>query len=162
MTKIRRRVLIFRRYSVSVFRPVHCTNNSTIRPYCTFHFCVLCAVLVEYVVPNSSTHFSSRYTSKVRSRLAVQEGSDIIMFETLKPSWNEVIHAWTLNFNGRVKIPSKKNFLVSPEKVRNAFRSWGRTFATPASLTRARLHYYTITLIILYLPFTLEGLRLHY
>ncbi|CAN0027086.1 unnamed protein product [Ascophyllum nodosum] len=44
------------------------------------------------------------------------EGSDIIMFETLKPSWNEVIHAWTLNFNGRVKIPSKKNFLVSPEK----------------------------------------------
>ncbi|CBJ48642.1 conserved unknown protein [Ectocarpus siliculosus] len=44
------------------------------------------------------------------------EGSDIITFETLSPSWNEVLHAWTLNFNGRVKIPSKKNFLVSPEK----------------------------------------------
>lgn len=46
-----------------------------------------------------------------------QEGSDIITFETLCPSWNEVLHAWTLNFNGRVKIPSKKNFLVAPEKV---------------------------------------------
>ncbi|CAM9927920.1 unnamed protein product, partial [Hapterophycus canaliculatus] len=45
-----------------------------------------------------------------------QEGSDIITFETLSPSWNEVLHAWTLNFNGRVKIPSKKNFLVAPEK----------------------------------------------
>ncbi|CAM9811101.1 unnamed protein product [Scytosiphon promiscuus] len=44
------------------------------------------------------------------------EGSDIITFETLSPSWNEVLHAWTLNFNGRVKIPSKKNFLVAPEK----------------------------------------------
>ncbi|CAN0521194.1 unnamed protein product, partial [Ectocarpus sp. 8 AP-2014] len=45
-----------------------------------------------------------------------QEGSDIITFETLSPSWNEALHAWTLNFNGRVKIPSKKNFLVAPEK----------------------------------------------
>ncbi|CAN0032454.1 unnamed protein product, partial [Laminaria digitata] len=44
------------------------------------------------------------------------EGSDIITFETLSPSWNEALHAWTLNFNGRVKIPSKKNFLVAPEK----------------------------------------------
>ncbi|CAB1121553.1 unnamed protein product [Ectocarpus sp. CCAP 1310/34] len=44
------------------------------------------------------------------------EGSDIITFETLSPSWNNVLHAWTLNFNGRVKIPSKKNFLVAPEK----------------------------------------------
>lgn len=49
--------------------------------------------------------------------IAEQEGSDIITFETLSPSWNEVLHAWTLNFNGRVKIPSKKNFLVAPEKV---------------------------------------------
>eukprot|EP00904_Undaria_pinnatifida_P002015 jgi/Undpi1/11814/HiC_scaffold_4.g01513.m1 len=44
------------------------------------------------------------------------EGSDIITLETLSPSWNEALHAWTLNFNGRVKIPSKKNFLIAPEK----------------------------------------------
>ena len=50
-----------------------------------------------------------------------QEGSDIITFETLSPSWNEALHAWTLNFNGRVKIPSKKNFLVAPEKVGGSF-----------------------------------------
>lgn len=35
----------------------------------------------------------------------------------MKPSWNEQLNAWTLNFNGRVKIASKKNFLIAPEKV---------------------------------------------
>lgn len=55
-----------------------------------------------------------------------QEGSDVITFETLSPSWNEVLSAWTLNFNGRVKIPSKKNFLVAPEKVRARASRWTR------------------------------------
>jgi len=35
--------------------------------------------------------------------------------QTKKPSWNEELSAWTLNFNGRVKAASKKNFLLTGE-----------------------------------------------
>ena len=38
--------------------------------------------------------------------------------QTKKPSWNEKLGAWTLNFSGRVKIASKKNFLITAETVR--------------------------------------------
>ncbi|TMW58210.1 hypothetical protein Poli38472_011798 [Pythium oligandrum] len=41
---------------------------------------------------------------------------DLLVFETRKPSWNEELGAWTLNFNGRVKLPSKKNFLIVAEE----------------------------------------------
>ncbi|RLN98714.1 hypothetical protein BBJ28_00012685 [Nothophytophthora sp. Chile5] len=37
---------------------------------------------------------------------------DLLTFETKKPSWNETLSAWTLNFQGRVKVASKKNFLL--------------------------------------------------
>lgn len=60
-----------------------------------------------------------REEAQVYSQLQ-SEGNDIITFETLSPSWNEALSAWTLNFNGRVKIPSKKNFLVAPEKGNQA------------------------------------------
>jgi hypothetical protein len=42
--------------------------------------------------------------------------SDLLTFETRKPSWNEELSAWTLNFHGRVKMASKKNFLIVPEQ----------------------------------------------
>jgi len=34
--------------------------------------------------------------------------------------WNEELNAWTLNFNGRVKRASKKNFLLTAEKGNRA------------------------------------------
>ena len=34
------------------------------------------------------------------------------VFKTKKPVWNDELRAWTLNFNGRAKRPSKKNFLL--------------------------------------------------
>ena len=37
---------------------------------------------------------------------------DLLVFETKKPSWNSRLSAWTLNFSGRVKRASKKNFLL--------------------------------------------------
>ncbi|KAG1686014.1 hypothetical protein DVH05_007315 [Phytophthora capsici] len=37
---------------------------------------------------------------------------DLLVFETKQPSWNEQLGAWTLNFQGRVKVASKKNFLL--------------------------------------------------
>ena len=75
-----------------------------------------------------------------------QEGSDIITFETLSPSWNEVLHAWTLKFNGRVKIPSKKNFLVSPEKVGGSFTF---PFLPCPSLSDADLSWFILSSLIL-------------
>ncbi|ETN15676.1 hypothetical protein PPTG_06903 [Phytophthora nicotianae INRA-310] len=37
---------------------------------------------------------------------------DLLVFDTKQPSWNEELGAWTLNFQGRVKVASKKNFLL--------------------------------------------------
>mmetsp|Transcript_1739 Transcript_1739/g.2910 ORF Transcript_1739/g.2910 Transcript_1739/m.2910 type:complete len:563 (+) Transcript_1739:56-1744(+) len=52
-----------------------------------------------------------------REYTAVEQDNqqDLMIFETKRPVWNEQIQAWTLNFNGRVKIPSKKNFLIQAE-----------------------------------------------
>lgn len=41
---------------------------------------------------------------------------DLIVFETKKPTWNETLGAWTLNFQGRVKMASKKNFMLVVEQ----------------------------------------------
>lgn len=41
---------------------------------------------------------------------------DLLVFETKKPSWSETLGAWTLNFHGRVKMASKKNFLLVAEQ----------------------------------------------
>ncbi len=50
----------------------------------------------------------------------VEEQEDLLIFETKKPSWNEQLQAYTLNFNGRVKLPSKKNFLLVPQAKNEA------------------------------------------
>ena len=39
----------------------------------------------------------------------------MLYFDTKTPSWNEQLGARTLNFNGRVKLASKKNFLMVPQ-----------------------------------------------
>lgn len=36
--------------------------------------------------------------------------------DTAKPQWSEEMQAWTLNFNGRVNIASKKNIILTPSK----------------------------------------------
>jgi hypothetical protein len=41
---------------------------------------------------------------------------DLLVFETKKPAWNETLGAWTLNFQGRVKMASKKNFMLVAEQ----------------------------------------------
>lgn len=45
-----------------------------------------------------------------------ENSSELMMFQTKKPTWNEELCAWTLNFNGRVKQASKKNFLIVAEQ----------------------------------------------
>lgn len=38
------------------------------------------------------------------------------MIDTAKPQWSEEMQAWTLNFNGRVNVASKKNIILTPSK----------------------------------------------
>ena len=45
--------------------------------------------------------------------MEVIEQADILVLKTMSPEWSEELQAWTLNFNGRVKMPSKKNFILS-------------------------------------------------
>ena len=40
------------------------------------------------------------------------EQAQLLILETKKPEWSEKLNAWTLNFNGRVKQPSKRNFML--------------------------------------------------
>ncbi|KAJ0395590.1 hypothetical protein P43SY_009251 [Pythium insidiosum] len=66
---------------------------------------------------------------------------DLLTFETKKPSWNEELGAWTLNFQGRVKMASKKNFLVVPEVGNDAMEAEfgeGKTYLRFGKVTKAR------------------------
>ena len=40
------------------------------------------------------------------------EQAQLLILETKKPEWSEKLNAWTLNFAGRVKEPSKRNFML--------------------------------------------------
>uniref|UniRef100_A0A7S1TR98 Tubby C-terminal domain-containing protein n=1 Tax=Phaeomonas parva TaxID=124430 RepID=A0A7S1TR98_9STRA len=48
--------------------------------------------------------------------LEQKDVDDLLVLETKRPAWSEELKAWTLNFEGRVKRASKKNFLIAPEK----------------------------------------------
>jgi len=47
--------------------------------------------------------------------VGVREEGELMKFQTKQPVWNEELQAWTLNFDGRVKMASKKNFLLEVE-----------------------------------------------
>ena len=42
-----------------------------------------------------------------------QEQAELLVLKTQKAEWDEKLGAWTLDFDGRVKLPSKRNFIVS-------------------------------------------------
>jgi Tub family len=47
----------------------------------------------------------------------------LLLHNKQRPTWNSQLEAWVLNFNGRVRIPSKKNFLAAPERGNLAMES---------------------------------------
>ncbi|KDO33133.1 hypothetical protein SPRG_01945 [Saprolegnia parasitica CBS 223.65] len=51
---------------------------------------------------------------------------DLALFQTTKPAWNEAMHAWTLPFDGRVHVPSKKNFLLSDDAHQGTVLRFGK------------------------------------
>ena len=47
---------------------------------------------------------------------AEAETDDLVVLKNKQPKWNDQVGAYVLNFNGRVKRASKKNFLLVGEK----------------------------------------------
>ena len=41
-----------------------------------------------------------------------ESSSQLVLMKTRKPQWSDSAQAWTLNFKGRVKLASKKNFML--------------------------------------------------
>ena len=48
--------------------------------------------------------------------LEQEDVRDLLVLETMRPTWKESLQAWTLNFEGRVKKASKKNFILTPQR----------------------------------------------
>jgi tubby and related proteins len=46
-----------------------------------------------------------------------KSGPDYSRLETRKPIWSDDLEAWTMDFHGRVKLASKKNFLLVSENA---------------------------------------------
>lgn len=69
------------------------------------------------------------------------EMMDMQIFHTKKPVWNDELHAWTLNFNGRAKRASKKNFLLTPPvdlKEGTSTKDDGRVFLRFGKMSKSR------------------------
>ena len=48
-----------------------------------------------------------------------KSGPDFSRLQTRKPIWSDDLEAWTMDFHGRVKLASKKNFLLVSENAPN-------------------------------------------
>jgi len=48
--------------------------------------------------------------------LVTESGPDFSRLQTRKPIWSDDLEAWTMDFHGRVKLASKKNFLLVSER----------------------------------------------
>jgi hypothetical protein len=50
---------------------------------------------------------------------AYSEGNktEFVVLNTRKPKWNPKMEAWTMDFKGRAKLASKKNFILVDEDV---------------------------------------------
>ena len=53
--------------------------------------------------------------SKKQSYASVEQNdqAELLILKTMSPVWNSELDAWTLDFDGRVKLPNKRNFIVS-------------------------------------------------
>ncbi len=47
----------------------------------------------------------------------VEEAQELLRFVTKKPVWSDELAAWTLNFDGRVSMASKKNFMLTADET---------------------------------------------
>ena len=58
---------------------------------------------------------------ELEKRLEQAGTPTLTLLETKKPRWNAELDAWTMDFKGRVKMASKKNFQLiqesDPEKI---------------------------------------------
>jgi len=58
---------------------------------------------------------------------ATKAASQFVVLETKKPRWNPKMEAWTMDFKGRAKLASKKNFqLVDVEEEERLLMLFGK------------------------------------
>lgn len=58
---------------------------------------------------------------------ATKAASQFVVLETKKPRWNPKMEAWTMDFKGRAKLASKKNFqLVDVEEEKRLLMLFGK------------------------------------
>jgi len=50
------------------------------------------------------------------------KGTDFVVLNTKKPKWNPKMEAWTMDFKGRAKLASKKNFILTDPDVEDGER----------------------------------------
>jgi hypothetical protein len=59
--------------------------------------------------------------------LSASKREDFVVLETRKPRWNPKMEAWTMDFKGRAKLASKKNFiLIDPDYEDRALFLFGK------------------------------------
>ena len=75
--------------------------------------------------------------------LEQDDHADLMVFETKRPSWNTRLSAWTLNFNGRVKKASKKNFLLVAKPGYDSFEFEEELDKEPGGKTYLRFGKFT-------------------
>jgi hypothetical protein len=78
----------------------------------------LAAYVSRPELPGSSASLLSPRSAEPLSRRikAVPPDEDVMALRTKPPAYNEQLQAYTLNFKGRAKLASKKNFqLVDPD-----------------------------------------------
>jgi len=64
-------------------------------------------------IPFSHDDKQATLTSEtLASKLSNNRLDGLVQLRTAQPIWREKINSWTLDFEGRVKIPSKKNFKI--------------------------------------------------
>ena len=69
-------------------------------------------------VPNSMQVFVPQKSERVNSmeKTRKTKGSTYTC-RTRKPSWSDVTQSWTMDFRGRCKVASKKNFLIVSDDI---------------------------------------------
>ncbi|KAH9257317.1 hypothetical protein BASA81_004474 [Batrachochytrium salamandrivorans] len=75
----------------------------------------------------NSTPSTSTVTEPLFFYNALEEGGEegedrdeVLVYQNRKPAWNAAVGGWTLDFNARVLIRSKKNFILVPSNTANA------------------------------------------
>lgn len=70
--------------------------------------------------PSASTVTEPLFFYNTLDEGAEEDKDEVLVYQNRKPAWNAGVGGWTLDFNARVSIRSKKNFILVPSSTANA------------------------------------------